>query len=200
MKTPLLLLLLPLFMVPQEPAGGCGKPGMGSNFGITGSKGVLNTSTAYIDDIDTLRIWPKDLDCGFTGHSLWRDGVRIWTGEYDSIIRPIAGQYNYSIHGFTTSFSFGLYFKNPPTAIAEIGVSEKTRIFPNPTTGRVFFDAEDAVVQEVTLTTVGSIRRSYTGPLRDLNLEDLSKGLYFVTVLLDDGTRENGKLILQTEK
>ena len=170
----------------------------------TGTGGWMNadlidlvvTSSAPSTNYDgRIEVQGHPLDLGPGIDFQWVEGIGSIHGLFTLNPLNVSG-YWYGIHCMshqdTVRWEEGAWFVNAPGACSPqyVGISEEAessfRVYPNPTTGKVFVDARDRQIDEVRLSD--AMGRTYPilvtdrSPLLELDLGDRSAGVYMLHV------------------
>ncbi len=61
-------------------------------------------------------------------------------------------------------------------------------VYPNPTTGMLYFDGDLRVSQVNVYSILGALKKTIEGPeLKQINLEELQTGLYIISLTTESG-------------
>ncbi len=104
------------------------------------------------------------------------------------------------VHGCVNTSTFSQVV-SPCTGIIEFNKEALISIFPNPTNGLVFLNLKNDITnaQFILYNSVGQVVTSYeiTNSTTKLNLETITKGIYFFSVIDKTSKVYNGKIIIQ---
>jgi hypothetical protein len=134
-----------------------------------------------------------------------------WTNLSTSVsVYPAAGNYTvanpdyYSVtatDGFGCPVTMTVYVAGVCTGINELNAESSINIFPNPSTGKFNVQLADNN-KEFEITIFNSIgqevfKQNIKQERTDVNVSDLSKGIYYYTILQNKKPVKKGKLIIE---
>ncbi len=159
----------------------------------------LNGFTRY-DLTDTALIVDGDFYIGFKNITdqavyLGLDKNRDNSNNLSLNFNDGSGWFSSSVEGSVMlRADFG--FTQVPVSAKNEHIQKSLKVYPNPSTGRFFFDS-DQDIQEVLVIDHLARSTRYDKVSNQLDLSDLAKGLYSLRVVLKDATVHHLKVILQ---
>ena len=126
--------------------------------------------------------------------SAWNNPISISSPTF-AITVPCAGTYNYKCtpHGFT-----GTITVTCPNGVPSINNSFLSSVYPNPFSNKLIIESSDADMisfYNIVGEKIKSVTLQKGPPKTEINLSDLTKGIYFYSVMREGAVIETKKIV-----